>query len=110
MDGDDGLAVVVALEIVEKRIDGRRLQFGHGIHARLLGIAQRAKEVVGGKIAVLFIERAADLETMRNDLNIVAGQYFLRQIGIAIRNDAYFAHGLEGNLLCLVCYSTETIK
>ena len=74
---------------------------GTGVHARLLGIAQLAKEVVGGKIAVLFIEGAADLETMRNDLDIVAGQYFLRQIGIAVRNDAYFAHGLEGNLLCL---------
>ena len=42
----------------------------------LLGLAQLAKQVVGREIAVLFIKGTADLQAMRDDLDIVLGLTF----------------------------------
>jgi hypothetical protein len=94
MHGNDGLAVTVALKVIEKGIYWWRLQLRHCPQSGLLRIAQRAKQVVGGEIAVFLKERAANLESMRDNLDFILAQYFREQIGVAIRNDAYFAHDL----------------
>ena len=71
MHGDDGTAIMAALEVIKKGIDRGRLQFWSYSAAGLLRSAQNAQQIVHWKIVVLFKKGAGDLDAVRHHFDFV---------------------------------------